>query len=66
MAADATLPIVAAMAIEVELLVPSLSATVTVAGPISADMDVGTVTHSTDIPSNYGLVTWDGSVLTVS
>ena len=33
---------------------------------ISADGEFGVITVLHTIPSNYGLITWDGSVLTVS
>lgn len=33
---------------------------------ISADGELGIVTIIPNIPSNYGLITWNGSVLTVS
>ena len=33
---------------------------------ISADGEFGAITVLHTIPSNYGLITWDGSVLTVS
>lgn len=33
---------------------------------ISDDGELGIVTVIHEIPSNYGLITWDGSVLTVS
>lgn len=33
---------------------------------ISADGELGIITVIHEIPSNYGLITWNGSTLTVS
>ena len=53
--------------VEIELVIQDAPALELVIQPVTLDLgalDVGTLVPI--IPSNYGLITWDGSTLTVS